>query len=137
MNNESEVYSCVRRALSGTMVPYIHFGRIENTVGVGIPDLFLTAAGRTAWIELKFNRRVLRPEQYVWIRDQIRAGGCVLLIEGTPDRIINIWRMNDITPQHVVFHEEKRGWRVECPPMISCSTGQCQVHDAIMRLVKA
>lgn len=41
---------------------------IENTVGRGIPDLAMLAAGGTVWIEVKASKGpcYLRKEQYVW-----------------------------------------------------------------------
>jgi hypothetical protein len=68
--------------------------RIENSVGVGAPDINLCAEGRECWVELKSPREPKRPgtplfgsnhklsvDQKNWFHRQTRAGGrCFILI---------------------------------------------------------
>lgn len=55
-----------------------HVTRIESATSRGIPDIHICAGGVSEWIETKIiqgNRVILRPEQFVWMRDETKAGG--------------------------------------------------------------
>jgi len=62
--------------------------RLEVTTGAGIPDLVLMGEGRTIWLELKWETRFIRAEQYVWLRrirqEKIPSG----VLVGENDRIM-------------------------------------------------
>jgi hypothetical protein len=70
--------------------------RLEVTTGAGVPDIALLGVldgdpymGRlhTEWLELKWNTKHIRPEQYVWGTKARNAGINVNYIVGYEDRM--------------------------------------------------
>ena len=69
------------------LYPDAHWQRIENSVGVGCPDVNVCLKGKEVWIELKEGRvnkqgRVcikVRPAQRAWVMRRLRSGGNVFL----------------------------------------------------------
>jgi hypothetical protein len=58
------------------MLPAVHWSRIENSVGVGMPDLHGCWKGKELWFELKIHGGApTRPSQNVWHLRRKRAGG--------------------------------------------------------------
>lgn len=71
-------------------VQHVHWSRIENIAGTGIPDLNGCYLGREVWLELKmFSGRQIqvRSSQLVWMTKRIQVGGRVLLMARTPNEI--------------------------------------------------
>ena len=66
--------------------------RLEVTTGAGIPDLAVLGDTRypndgvTAWIELKWKTKHIRPEQYVWGTRAKNVGVDVNYVVGYDDR---------------------------------------------------
>lgn len=61
--------------------------RIENAVSSGIPDINIHAYGEERWFEAKIcdhasgiHASKIRPSQYCWHRDQVRAGGNAFIV---------------------------------------------------------
>ena len=75
--------------LRGLLPTGIHYSRIESETCPGFPDIHYTLEGVSATIELKsgkFNstypfsgKSGLRKSQILWMRDELEAGGMVLL----------------------------------------------------------
>lgn len=68
----------------GTIQPMMfgHVQRIENTAGVGVPDVNICYKGREYWIELKVCQPeiLVRVEQWAWHNRRMANGGkCFLL----------------------------------------------------------
>lgn len=87
--NESDFYS---RLVGPNLDKFGHVVRVENTVGVGCPDVHFCNRGRTAWIELKVakaGRLVFQKPQIPWMRKHARHGGraCVLFLSEDEKRL--------------------------------------------------
>src|SRR5688572_29251316 len=60
-----------------------HGMRVENTAGVGQPDINICIEGIDIWIESKERRGnviKIRPSQIAWIQKRSRAGGAVYIM---------------------------------------------------------
>lgn len=71
-------------------IPEVHWSRIENVAGSGIPDLNGCYGGKELWVELKMFRGKqisLRNSQLVWTAKHLQAGGDVVLIARKDDEI--------------------------------------------------
>lgn len=69
--------------------PKSHTTRIENTVGVGIPDSHIAYNGSAFWLELKIakaNRIDLRPAQIAWNYEYSLAGGKNFFLVSRPSK---------------------------------------------------
>lgn len=74
------------------MKTFGHFDRIENMVGVGMPDVTYAVQGAEGFIELKWRARWPRtpadvvtldhftPQQRIWIKQRRKAGGRVYVL---------------------------------------------------------
>lgn len=63
-------------------LPRVHWQRVENSVGNGVPDVNYCVDGKEGWIEYKVSRgwRIrLRPGQVGWLEQRTRYGGRVCL----------------------------------------------------------
>lgn len=66
--------------------PFFDVTRVESPlVSAGVPDLNVCGQGIHEWIELKAmqvgeTKISIRPTQYAWFRDRIRAGGNPMLV---------------------------------------------------------
>jgi len=75
-------------------IPEVHWSRIENVAGSGIPDLNGCLNGKEVWIELKMfrgNRITLRSSQLVWMTKRLRVLGDVVVMARKDDEI---WLIN-------------------------------------------
>lgn len=73
---ESDLYKHLRRNCKGG-----HFTRIENSVGVGAPDVHLTIDDHRHWIELKrlMGRQIeVQATELVWASKELKAGADTL-----------------------------------------------------------
>jgi len=81
------------------MPPGIHYSRIESLeTAPGFPDVHYTLKGKSGTLELKCQplptrcpfseeKRGLRKTQRIWIRDELAAGGRVILVLQAKDDI--------------------------------------------------
>lgn len=87
MKSESRFWRSLKAKIPG------HFMRVENGCMPGTPDVNLCINGREFWVELKdvdqfpkrpttpvFGRGGLRPDQVLWMKQRIKAGGLVYII---------------------------------------------------------
>lgn len=87
--NEAGLWDWLRRN-----APAGHWVRLENSVGLGTPDVnYKIKGGPEGWAELKyhddclsstqpFKKKGLRTEQIFWIEDRVAAGGQVWIVAG-------------------------------------------------------
>lgn len=74
---ESSFWSTLRNgfnAIPKATRPFCH--RIENSAGVGQPDVNVSYAGREVWLELKVmkgNQIEVRHSQFAWLRNRIEV----------------------------------------------------------------
>lgn len=62
--------------------------RLEVTTGAGIPDIAALGYSETKWIELKWETKHIRPEQFVWgTRAKNTADVMVNYVVGYEDRM--------------------------------------------------
>jgi hypothetical protein len=61
--------------------------RLEITTGAGVPDLVVIHDYKTHWIELKWNTKHIRPEQYVWGKKALSNSVTVNYLVGTEKTI--------------------------------------------------
>ena len=117
--------------LQPRLKPDFFVQRIENLVGEGVPDVFLTRRenGRMCWLELKSREKFpvrattkvfgddgLRPSQIAWIHGRAVAGAPIyilavcdkveFLIEGVHAREFNAWTRQELETFALV-HGEK------------------------------
>ena len=85
-----------------------HVNRIENTVGVGIPDVTYCYQGTETWIELKAGS-VLRDSQYIWHHQHALAGGIVYLIQRDKD-IIAVRKATAILKEYILIGYFHKPW---------------------------
>lgn len=87
---EQQFYRYMRDKFPG------HVQRIENTVGVGMPDLNLCHNGREVWIELKVfvdDKVLLRKEQHAWMSTRAKNGGdCYVFALDVATQTIWVWQ---------------------------------------------
>ncbi len=76
--------------------------RLEVTTGAGVPDMVLLHSGHTHWIELKWNTKHIRPEQYVWGIKANITGVTVNYAVGYDDRI-ELYIVHDAIPMAKSF----------------------------------
>lgn len=86
---ERNFFEQLKRNLPKVGVP-LHLQRIENTAGVGTPDVNYCLAGREGWAELKAWERIrftgrftvpkFRAEQAAWLYARSSAGGRAYLV---------------------------------------------------------
>ncbi len=117
--------------LSARLKPVFFIQRIENLVGEGVPDVFLTRRdnGKMCWVELKsrakfparestkvFGEDGLRPSQIAWIHGRAVAGAPIyilaecdkveFLVEGVHARAFNDWTRQELE-QFSLAHGER------------------------------
>lgn len=99
--SESTLWKWIARGLvkarrSGTR---LHWQRIENLTGDGVPDTYLCVDGISWWLELKRGVQLTngairvdyRPRQVPWLLDELRAGGQAgVLVQVGKDRLLTI-----------------------------------------------
>lgn len=86
---ERNFFEQLRRNLPKVGLP-LHLQRVENTAGVGTPDVNYCVGGIDGWLELKAWERArfsgrftipkLRPDQAAWLTARCRAGGRAYLL---------------------------------------------------------
>ena len=85
MSPEQRLWKQVKKELPSKS----HTTRIENTVGVGIPDSHIAYNGSAFWLELKIakaNRIDLRPAQIAWNYEYSLAGGKNFFLVSRPSK---------------------------------------------------
>lgn len=114
-----------------------HFERVENLVGVGTPDVSYTIAGVAGRIENKFSPRHpvyestpvlgrkngLRRSQVIWAYRQLRAGGIVFLLIGTP-KTAWLVDLDGLEPQAMIDLE------LQTVPGLDAKCAWCAHHDS-------
>jgi hypothetical protein len=100
----------------GRGVYQLHLARIENSVGVGQPDVNFGLEGREGWMELKVWPRKLKPSQVIWIEDRV-AAGCMPMVmvylrgEYFLLRAVDYFEPTILSVQRdAVWRESDRGW---------------------------
>jgi hypothetical protein len=81
---ESAFWGQVKKAMDA---PDVHLVRIENTAGVGVPDVVVCCGGVDAWIELKvFHGKYLwiKNSQRIWTMRRYQAGGRSFILARGP-----------------------------------------------------
>lgn len=76
--SEAKFCGLVKKSL-----PQVHWTRIENSVGSGMPDLNGCINGIEFWVELKLVLPagvLLRPMQYAWSHVRHRYGGRIFIL---------------------------------------------------------
>ena len=78
---EKSIYKKIKSFTTG------HYNRIENAVSSGMPDVHLCIEGKDYFIEVKEVESIdcqvsLRPAQYLWAVNRMRAGGDVYVLIG-------------------------------------------------------
>jgi hypothetical protein len=68
--------------------------RLEVTTGAGVPDLSLLIDGKTYWIELKWQTKHIRPEQYVWGKKAEQANVAISYLVGSKETI-DLYNINN------------------------------------------
>ena len=90
MKPESKFWKQVKENLSD-----IHWTRLENRIGQGIPDCYGISAGISVWLELKVirsNKIVLSPFQKSWNFSHSLQGGRSFIIATTfPQSLLYIF----------------------------------------------
>jgi hypothetical protein len=81
MKPESQFWSTLKKHLRHEDF-HVHFQRVENLAGGGMPDVYVQFRGITRFIELKVCEyetgdpdKMLRDTQRIWMIDHCRAGG--------------------------------------------------------------
>lgn len=111
--SEAQLWAKVRKGLIEASGRGIDIHRVENMVGVGMPDVNYCYNGVEGWIELKHVDRPpsrdstpvfpdgkgLRPDQVVWLHKRRRAGGrafvlarcgeSIFLVDGDYAKVFN------------------------------------------------
>lgn len=64
--------------------PSVHWQRIENSAGVGCPDLNGCWKGKELWFELKVGKDKERPSQNVWHLRRKEVGGYSYILHYNP-----------------------------------------------------
>jgi hypothetical protein len=77
---ESELWKKIKRQLEKIPKEDIHYERIENRYGTGIPDVLLCYQGNYSLLELKVHPNKLQKNQRVWHNWHTRAGGNVWIV---------------------------------------------------------
>lgn len=81
VRSEADLAKDVRQLVSARF----HLSFIEShATSAGVPDVAYTVEGVTGWVELKFCSEArsahMRNSQIIWIKDNINAGGCPLVL---------------------------------------------------------
>jgi hypothetical protein len=107
--------------LRGKLPAAGHYTRIESDCSAGFPDVHYTLPGGSGTLELKFarnprslhpfKRRGLRTSQEIWIEDEVRAGGRVLIVAEITPRVFIVegyWAhlFNDWSELDIEGHSE-------------------------------
>ena len=69
--------------------------RIENVVGVGVPDINVCYRGREVWIEAKYvydELPQIRKAQYAWGMRRASVGGNVYVLGELQDGMVCAWK---------------------------------------------
>ena len=81
MKPEQHLWQLIRPFIPG------HAERVENVVGVGMPDVHWTYENKSSWLELKVAKvpnqplsELLEPSQNVWHRRNTEQGGRVFVL---------------------------------------------------------
>lgn len=69
-----------KRQLDKVSKKDLHYERIENRMGTGIPDVMLCYKGLYAFVELKVHPNKRQANQRVWHRRHERVGGNVFTV---------------------------------------------------------
>lgn len=72
---EKDFWKQWKRQLDKESNKALHYERIENVYGTGIPDILLCYKGRYILVELKVHPNKKQPQQIIWHRQHTRAGG--------------------------------------------------------------
>lgn len=75
--NEAQLWQLVKKNIDG------HLVRIENTAGIGTPDVHACLDGQEVWIELKVvkgNFIYFQASQLAWFTRRVAAGGNVKVL---------------------------------------------------------
>ncbi len=110
---ESRFWKSLKKRIPG------HVMRVENSCMPGTPDVNICQSGRDFWVELKdkdsfpkrpttrvFGDEGLRPDQILWIKTRVRAGGEVYILGKVEDAIFCLHgqeaeRFNDFTREEL------------------------------------
>ena len=80
---ESAFWGLIKAAMHRVCPVGMHFSRIENISGSGVPDVNMCKDGREMWIELKIargNQVLFQPSQLAWITQHVACGGNVFVL---------------------------------------------------------
>lgn len=61
--------------------------RLEVTTGAGVPDLSVLGNNKTYWIELKWETKHIRPEQYIWGKKALDVGVLINYVVGSQETL--------------------------------------------------
>ncbi len=89
MKESTHVYDIIRRNL-----PEIHWQRIENVSGTGVPDVNGCSSGIEFWFEGKVAKDgsfIIRPDQIAWLTRRFNAGGRVFVVV-REDSVFSIYK---------------------------------------------
>lgn len=118
MTPEQKFYYLIKEHIPG------HVNRIENSTGVGIPDVNFCFDGLETWLELKanvnllcaeeeviqipFGTKRLRDSQIIWHGQRVNAGGRVLIAirDGDTIKILLCRKMHE----YRVLLIQKKPW---------------------------
>ena len=108
MKPESKFWKQVKENLTD-----IHWTRLENRIGQGIPDCYGISAGISVWVELKVirsNKIVLSPFQKSWhFSHSLQGGRSFIMLQHLGERLAYIF-----------------------PSSIAVSIAALSPHDAVM-----
>lgn len=68
--------------------------RIENIIASGTPDVCMTVAGLTYWVELKYGHTKVRPAQVARIEQWSRGGGLACVLRYIPRLSSGVYRLH-------------------------------------------
>lgn len=93
--------------------PGAHWVRIENLVGVGVPDLYCCYRGKSFWFELKIQgQAAIRPSQLAWhVRHKSHGGKAFILKYWPTNNILIVYTVGGIDwEQETAFKFNLTNW---------------------------
>ncbi len=88
MTERQGAWEPLRKAL-----PHVHWQRLENLVGSGVPDVNGCLNGIEAWVETKLikgNQITFQPFQPAWLLKRLHHGGRVFVLARKDDTLM-LW----------------------------------------------
>ena len=128
MKPESKFWKQVKENLSE-----IHWTRLENRIGQGIPDCYGISAGISVWLELKVirsNKIVLSPFQKSWNYNHSLQGGRNFIVATTfPQSLLYIFPGIVAPSIGSIAHCPSPNWQIDMSRGTGCWK---QVRDILL-----